>query len=77
MKEVLTFLTSKVPSGNKTTPIVRRVAAEMFDELAEIPPEFIEFYVKQLANALYWAATGDGLDDMPHPLDVMRETGVQ
>lgn len=47
--------------------IGKRIAGEMLTDMTEIPPEFVEFYLKQLATMVYWTATGQALDEIPLP----------
>lgn len=69
LQTVVKYVSSMVPKGAKGASIVNRVASEMLLDVTEIPPEFVEFYVKQLSVLLYWTATGETLDDMPLPED--------
>lgn len=67
MNQVIDYMSNAVPTGFKASGIMKRVAREMLSEMDEIPPEILEFYVKQLSTMLYWVATGAALDDMPLP----------
>lgn len=69
LQTVVKYVSGMVPKGAKGAGIVNRVASEMLLDVTEIPPEFVEFYVKQLSVLLYWTATGETLDDMPLPED--------
>lgn len=69
LKKVIAYVSAMVPNNAKGAVIVRRVAAEMLNEIGEMPPEFIEFYIKQLSTMMYWTATGETIDDMPLPED--------
>lgn len=60
-------MVGQIPNGSKGAMIGKRIAGEMLTDMTEIPPEFVEFYLKQLATMVYWTATGEALDEIPLP----------
>lgn len=69
LKKVIGYVSSRIPAGSKGSSIAKRIADEMLNDMTEIPPEFVEFYLKQLAAMIHWTATGQSVDDMPLPED--------
>lgn len=57
--------------GDKTKAmiIMRKIMADSFNDLVEVPPDITEFYLRQSAAVLYWAATGEVVTDTPLPDD--------
>lgn len=55
--------------GTKVGVFMRALTEEMLEESAMVPPEFLEFYMKQAAAILYWTATGEAILNMPMPHD--------
>jgi hypothetical protein len=73
LNRVIAYVTKMVPANSKGASIAKRVASEMLLDVSEIPPEFVEFYVKQLSVLMYWTATGETVGDMPLPEDFETE----
>lgn len=67
LTKVIEYVSGQIPNGSKGSAIAKRIAGEMLNDMTEIPPEFVEFYLKQLATMVYWTATGNPLDEMPLP----------
>lgn len=55
--------------GSRVGTFMRMLTEEMLEESAMVPPEFLEFYMKQAAAILYWTATGENIVNMPMPSD--------
>lgn len=55
--------------GSKAMIVIRKVMLDSFHDLAEVPPDIVEFYMRQAASVLYWAATGEVVTDTPLPDD--------
>lgn len=47
--------------------MLKRIATEAADEMADVPPEIIELYFKQAAGVMFWAATGEQIINIPLP----------
>lgn len=55
--------------GNKAGMFMKMLTEEMLEESEMVPPEFLEFYMKQAAAILFWTATGERIINMPIPHD--------
>lgn len=66
---MITYISNAVPSGNKVGPILRRVAADMTEDIQQFPPEVVELYIKYFASMMYWVAEGNTPDEFPLPED--------
>jgi hypothetical protein len=55
--------------GSRVGVFMRALTEEMLEESAMVPPEFLEFYMKQAAAILYWTGTGENIVNMPMPHD--------
>ena len=73
MEKVIKYASSMVPSGNKSGMIMKRVGADMLEEIRTFPPEIVELYLKQFAALMFWVAEGNTLDDFPLPPDFLTE----
>lgn len=69
LRKVVDYISGMVPAGAKGSTIVRRMALELLTDVSEFPPEFVEFYIKQLSALLYWTSTGEKISDVPLPED--------
>ena len=56
-------------TGNKAAFLMKKVMLDSFKDLGEVPPDITEFYMRQAASVLYWAATGEVVTDTPLPDD--------
>lgn len=56
-------------SGGKAAFLMKKVLLDSFKDLTEVPPDITEFYMRQAASVLYWAATGEVVTDTPLPDD--------
>lgn len=63
------YVITLAPKGSKIALLARHFTDDMIDSLSDYPPEFAEFYAKQVATMLFWVATGDSLPDIPLPED--------
>ncbi len=66
---LIDYVTKAIPSGNKISPILRRVAADMTQDIQGFPPEVVELYIKYFASMLFWVAEGNTPDEFPLPED--------
>jgi hypothetical protein len=55
--------------GKRTAYLLNKLAQEAVNEMAEVPPEMVEFYFKRAAAVMYWSATGERVLGMPMPDD--------
>lgn len=70
LRHAIQYVVSSMPNNGTTwAPIVKRVTNDMMENLEEFPPEFVEFYTKQVAGLLHWTATGKAIDGVPLPED--------
>lgn len=70
MRQAIDYVVRSMPSTGATwAPIVKRVTADMVENMEDFPPEIIELYTRQVAGLLYWTATGRGIDGVPLPED--------
>lgn len=67
LRKVVNYVSDQIPAGSKGSVIGKRIAGELLTDMTEIPPEFVEFYLKQLATMVYWTSTGKALDEIPLP----------
>lgn len=66
---LIDYVSKAVPAGNKVGPILRRVAADMTEDIQQFPPEVVELYIKYFASMLFWVAEGNTPDEFPLPDD--------
>lgn len=70
LRKAIDYVVKSMPNNGATwAPIVKRVTADMVENMEEFPPEIIEFYTQQVAGLLYWTATGKGITGVPLPDD--------
>lgn len=55
--------------GNKVGYLISKLTDELLEEAADVPPEILEFYMRQSTAVLYWAATGEQIINLPMPHD--------
>ncbi|HEY6020720.1 MAG TPA: hypothetical protein VIY48_12740 [Candidatus Paceibacterota bacterium] len=72
LNSVLDYVSKMVPADAKGAKIAQRIGREMVGDLSEVPPEIVEFYIKQLAGMMFWCATGETLDGVVLPEDFER-----
>lgn len=66
-------MTSTIDDGSKkgkrTAFLIKKLIAEAAEEMDDVPPEMISFYMNRAAAMMYWAATGERIVNMPLPPD--------
>lgn len=61
------YLKSIGGTSARAAILVQRVFNDAMEDAEEIPPEFMELYLKQGSAIMYWAATGETIVNMPLP----------
>lgn len=69
MEYLLRSISASSDTGNKAAILMKKVMLDAFHDLADVPPDIVEFYMRQSASVLYWAATGEVVTDTPLPDD--------
>lgn len=70
LRKAIDYVVRSMPANGMTwAPIIKRVTADMIENLEDFPPEIVEVYTQQVAGLLYWTATGKGIPDVPLPED--------
>lgn len=66
---LLNSISSSSETGGKAAILMKKIILDSFNDLADVPPDIVEFYMRQSASVLYWAATGEVVTDTPLPDD--------
>lgn len=70
-KYMMQFLLKDINDGSKkgkrTAFLLNKLVDEAYEELVDVPPEMVEYYVRQTAAIMYWAATGERILNLPLP----------
>ena len=70
LRKAIEYVVRSMPNnGSAWAPIVKRVTADMVENIEDFEPEIIELYTRQVAGLLYWTATGEGITGVPLPED--------
>jgi len=70
----MTYFTGAIAEskGNRVGTFMRMLTEEMIEESSIVPPDILEFYMRQAAAVLYWTATGENIINMPMPGDFVN-----
>ena len=69
MEYLLRSISASSETGSKAAILMKKVMLDAMHDLADVPPDIVEFYMRQSASVLYWAATGQVVTDTPLPDD--------